>query len=358
MNPDTRSVSETVPAPDPADSGVNEKEISLCWNCGSAEFETLFQARDFDTALDGFPVRRCRQCELCYTGEVTQAVLAASYSRAYYGSEKAKFVPLIETLVSMGHRRLAKKILGLYHGRQSAPNIDESALSVMDIGCGRALLLQEFSKLGTACLGIERDEFPGTAPRGVDVHIGALGDEELSGRRFDIIIIWHVLEHITDLGSLLKELPAHLNPGGLLVISVPNFSSWQSRFFRQHWFHLDIPRHVTHFEKEWLQKKLTSLGMDIVSQNTFTASQNVFGFIQSSLNKIFPRKPNRFYKSLTRGNERKSWLSLTGWTLLAIPLALLAVLETLLSESSHRGATLSIYARYRGQEGGAQSSDN
>ncbi len=358
MNPDTHSTPEAVPAPDPADSGVVEKEISLCWNCGGAEFETLFQARDFDTALDGFPVRRCRQCELCYTGEVSEAVLAASYSRAYYGSEKAKFVSLIETLVKMGHRRQAKKILGLYHGRNSDSDTDESVLSVMDIGCGRALLLQEFSKLGTACLGIERDEFRGTAPQGVDVHIGALGDEGLSGRCFDIIIIWHVLEHITDLGCLLKELPAHLNPGGLLVISVPNFSSWQSRFFRQHWFHLDIPRHVTHFEKDWLQKKLTSLGMEVVSQNTFTASQNVFGFIQSSLNRIFPRKPNRLYKLLTRGDGRKNWLALTGWTLLAIPLAPLAVLETLLGESSHRGATLSIYARYRGQDGRAESSDN
>jgi 2-polyprenyl-3-methyl-5-hydroxy-6-metoxy-1,4-benzoquinol methylase len=278
---------------------------------------------------------------------VTDDELAAIYSKAYYGSEKAKFLSLIETLVRIGHHRQAKKILHLYQEQQSRPGDSEQAISVLDIGCGRALLLQEFDKLGTDCLGIERGEFPGTGRHNIDIHVGALDDSELAGKRFDIIILWHVLEHITGLGTLLEELPRHLNPGGLLVISVPNFLSWQSRFFRRHWFHLDLPRHVTHFEKDWLENTLGSMELEIISQTTFTASQNIYGFMQSSLNKFISRKPNRLYKLLTQSHERRDWTALVAWALLAIPLMPFAVLEALISEISHQGATLTLYARKR-----------
>lgn len=327
------------------DSVVVERESSACWSCGSADFELLFQARDFDTGLEVYPVRRCRQCDLCYTGDVTDDELAAIYSRSYYGTGNAKFLSLIESLVKIGHRRQARKILDLYHSQRPGSRAAGEGVSVLDIGCGRALLLQEFDKLGADCLGIERGEFPGAESHRIDVHVGALHDSEFVGKGFDIIILWHVLEHITQLGTLLDELPRHLNPGGLLVISVPNFFSWQSRFFKQHWFHLDIPRHVTHLEKPWLEKTLDRMGLEIISQTTFTASQNVYGFLQSGLNKLFPQKQNRLYQLLTRGRSRQDRLALLGWALLSIPVMALALLETLIMGISQQGATLTLYAR-------------
>ena len=343
MNSDIEAINSA--QSQPAGSRTAECDPSVCWNCGCAEFEQLFQAGGFDSALNSYPIRRCRQCDLCYTGEVTDDELATIYSRSYYGSEKAKFLSVIETLVRIGHRRQAKKILDLYHRQQSKPGASEQTVSVLDIGCGRALLLQEFDKLGADCLGIERAEFPGTGLHKIDIHVGALHDSELSDKRFDIIILWHVLEHITELGTLLEELPRHLNPDGLLVISVPNFLSWQSQFFRQHWFHLDLPRHVTHFEENWLEKALGSMGLETVSQTTFTASQNIYGFIQSSLNKLISRNPNRLYKLLTQNQGQRAWTALAAWAMLAIPLMPFAVLETLISAISQQGATLTIYAR-------------
>jgi len=349
MNSGTDSIGAAQAGSKSIDSAQTGGQDSFrCWNCGCPEHVQLFRVPDFDTGLSQFPVRRCRQCDLVYTAGVTDDVLAAAYSRSYYGSEKAKFLSVIEALVRAGHHRQAKNILDLYNNQKSGSGDAEKTVSVLDIGCGRALLLEEFNKLGTDCLGIERSEFPGTKSQNVDVHVGALGDAALSGKSFDIIVIWHVLEHITELGAILEELPRHLNPGGLLVVSVPNYSSWQSRFFRKNWFHLDIPRHVTHFEKQWLQQTLQSMGMELISQNTFTASQNIYGFIQSSLNWIMPRKPNRLYQLLTRAQGRHDWLALVGWSLLAMPLLPFAILETLVSEIAGEGATLSIHARNRG----------
>jgi len=350
MNSGTKSTDPVPAGTRSTDSRATESEALACFNCGCTQYAELFRARDFDTALNSFPIRCCRQCELNYTGEVDDNLLAAIYSSSYYGSEKAKFLSVIETLIKIGHHRQAKKILALYRGQQPGQITTDQAVSVLDIGCGRALLLQEFDKLGADCLGIERSEFPRKELDRINIHIGALHDSELTDEHFDIIILWHVLEHITRLGSLIKELPGHLNPDGLLVISVPNFSSWQSRFFKQHWFHLDIPRHVTHLDIKWLERTLGAMGLKIISRNTFTVSQNIYGFIQSSLNKLFPQKPNRLYKLLTQGQGqgRQDWLSLLAWSLLAVPFVPLAILESLITERSHQGATLTIYARNHG----------
>ena len=89
------------------------------------------------------------------------------------------------------------------------------------------------------------------------------------------------------------------------------------------------------------------MGLEIQAQTTFSASQNMYGFVQSWLNRMFPQKPNRLYQLLTRNGECRNWMALIGWLLLALPLTPLAVLEALLSEFSNRGATLTLYARNR-----------
>lgn len=316
---------------------------AYCWNCKSDQYQRLFTARDFDTARQNFEVVMCSECGLSYTYGISGETLEAAYSSTYYGSPKAKFVSIVEAMVRYGQRRQAKKIIEVFNEGNETGSAEP--LSVLDIGCGRGLLLQAFAEFDARCLGIERQEFPGSKPAAVDMHIGALEDEALANRRFDIIVIWHVLEHITELDTLLEELPRHLNPGGLLVVSVPNFSSWQSRLFHRHWFHLDIPRHVTHFEKPWLEEKLSAMGFNIANSITFTPTQNVYGFLQSTLNVLFPGKPNRLYHLLTRGRGAAERLSLIGWGILGGILIPFALAETLLSELAGRGATLNLYAK-------------
>lgn len=316
-----------------------------CFGCGESGATELFTARDFDTARTTFAVVRCSGCALAYTAGVDDAVLEAVYSRDYYGSEEVKFVSAIEWLVRRGQRRQARKILKLY--QQGVSRKQDAPLQVLDIGCGRGLLLRAFAELGARCLGIERGEFPGTKTDGVEMHVGALTDSELAGSQFDIIVSWHSLEHVTDLGALLEVLPAHLKPGGLLVLSVPNFSSWQSRFFGRHWFHLDLPRHVIHFDKHWLERWVAREGFSIVSSNTLTPTQNIYGFLQSAMNVLAPSRPNRLYHLLTHG---RGWLErsgILGWAILGVLLMPFALLETLLSELLGRGATLTLYARKR-----------
>jgi len=126
--------------------------------------------------------------------------------------------------------------------------------SVLEIGCGSGLMLAAFSQRGWKAVGIERNEEVVARVRpGPGVEITTLPVEELPAEaRFDLILMFHVLEHIGDPVRLLRECAKRLAPGGRVVVNVPNFGSWQARFAGTNWLHLDIPRHLVHYTPKTL----------------------------------------------------------------------------------------------------------
>jgi SAM-dependent methyltransferase len=112
---------------------------------------------------------------------------------------------------------------------------------------------------------------------------------------FDVITLWHVLEHVARPVPLLERLVSLLRPGGVLVVSVPNFRSWQSRLFSGSWFHLDPPRHLVHFDRETLEECLRRAGLEIVAERRFLPEYGSSGWVQSALNRLLPQ-PNFLYE--------------------------------------------------------------
>ncbi|MBL4865849.1 MAG: methyltransferase domain-containing protein [Pseudomonadales bacterium] len=319
----------------------NTLEANRCVNCGSLNTTPLFNASDFDTGMTPFPVCSCGSCKLVFTGKVDEDLLSKAYAPQYYGTPNAKFFGGIEHLLSRGHRYQVKKILGLHKAGGSSVE----ALKVLDIGCGRGLLLAEFHAHGARCTGIERAEFPDQKNSKFSLHVGDIGDAEFNNQRFDVIVIWHVLEHVMPVSRLLEDVYKHLEPGGILVVSVPNFSSWQRILFGAHWFHLDIPRHVVHLDKEWFDSNVSGKKLTVVKQSTFSLSQNIYGFIQSALNVLVPTRPNRLYSLLKRRDTAGDWIGLFCWGLLAGLTTPFALIESVVSAFFKQGATLTLYFR-------------
>ena len=81
-----------------------------------------------------------------------------------------------------------------------------------------------------------------------------------------------------------------LAPGGVLVVSVPNFASWQSEIFKGGWFHLDPPRHLLQFEPSTLEDCLRRSGFAVSQQVPFLPEYGTSGWIQSALNRVLPHK--------------------------------------------------------------------
>jgi SAM-dependent methyltransferase len=182
-------------------------------------------------------------------------------------------------------------------------------------------------------------------PRGITLHIGDLKDSAFENGSFDAVIIWHVLEHIGDPAEIIRESARVLRTDGLLAIAVPNFASMQSSLFRRSWFHLDLPRHLYHFTPHTLTAILERSGFAVVSASTLSAEQNIFGFIQSALNTIAPRAPNRFYSLLKKTAGKASPASFICWAVLAACVLPFAFVEYVVSGIAGKGASLILYSQ-------------
>ena len=316
-----------------------------CVFCGKTNFYLLFAAPDFDTGEESFQLTRCISCNLVRTEPILDNIeLEKYYSLSYYGSGKAKFIGIAETLTYVFNFIRASSILS--HLRSRGFPASPRPI-VLDIGCGRGNLLKAFKRMKCECHGVERTKFPaGNDSQDICFHKGSLQDISFAESSFDAAVIWHVLEHVENPVAMIQEAHRVLRPEGVLAIAVPNFGSLQAKIFRENWFHLDLPRHIHHFAPETLLRILNKSGFNVIRSHTSSIEQNPFGFVQSLFNKIIPfSKPNRFYSLLKKTGRSSFSVSLLMWAAFALLIFPFALLEYLISGALGRGATFVIYAK-------------
>lgn len=224
-----------------------------------------------------------------------------------------------------------------------------ASLRVLDIGCGRGNLLKALHKFGFECHGTERSGFlqsgNNTHPE-IQIHYKSPDKLDLPAGYFDLIVIWHVLEHLNEPLDTLDIANHLLAPGGIIAVSVPNYGSIQSAMFKSHWFHLDIPRHLYHFTPHSLESALISSGFKPLSTNTCSVEQGTFGLIQSLFNAIHgPGRPNEFYNVLKGTKNSRQLLILISGLAGSIILLPIALMELILSCILRRGAVITMIAQ-------------
>jgi len=177
-----------------------------CNLCGSSKAE-LYQAAD-----EGFSVIRCNKCHLIYVDpQPDEEVLKKSYSFSYYEPWVLRQKKLRN---KMWQKRLTRIKRMVPSGR------------LLDIGCGEGSFLELAEIAGYHATGTEYSEVAAPIARGRlrhgNVFLGPLSELLLANNYFDIVTMWHVLEHVIDPKRYLKEIHSILKPDGLLVMAVPN----------------------------------------------------------------------------------------------------------------------------------------
>jgi len=305
---------------------------------------TLFTARDYITG-DAFEVCRCGGCGFVVTLPAPEEGLIEKYYPAgYYGSAGGRRFPaIVEWLQGALYRR---RVRAVERESRRVPG------RVLDVGCGRGQLLRAFRERGWGVEGTELNESAAAFARDVlkiPVTIAPAFALPWPDQTFDAVTMWHVLEHLPNPGAALREAARVLRPDGVLFAGTPNFGSPEARWTRDKWFHLDVPRHLTHFTPESLRSALATAGFDVRRVSFFAPEYDCFSFVQSALNRLGLRH-NLLY-NLLRGRgakvlqEREAGLVQIALTLLlAAPLSVLSLPATLLAGACARGATMSVVA--------------
>jgi 2-polyprenyl-3-methyl-5-hydroxy-6-metoxy-1,4-benzoquinol methylase len=277
------------------------------------------------------------------------AAMNAYYPPGYYGSQSSnRFPSIVEWLQDALYQWRARRLEVLNGGKPGR---------VLDVGCGRGLLLAQLRQRGWEVQGTELSEQSAAYPRdvlGIPVHIGDLADLHLPSEQFDAVVMWHVLEHVPDPAVVLAEVARLLRPGGIFLVAVPNFGSLEARFTRDKWFHLDVPRHLNHYTPAVLYRSLAAAGLRVRRAAYFAPEYDFFSFVQSTLNRIGLRH-NLLY-NLLRGRGAKVMherggvgpAQILATLLLSLPLSVLSVPESLLVAALRQGATLTLYTQKTG----------
>jgi 2-polyprenyl-3-methyl-5-hydroxy-6-metoxy-1,4-benzoquinol methylase len=321
-------------------SALLVESVTAC-SCGSVDLGPW--SRAFRLGETRFGLRQCRRCgRMLLDPRPGIGEIASSYGDAYYGAGSLKFVPAVEGVVDWFRSRRARLAERLVRAIRPV-----GMGTVLDIGCGSGQFLACLARSGHECHGTELSAETGKRASkipGLRMHFGALDAETFAAGTFDLISIWHVLEHLPDPDHVLRLCHRWLVAGGALLIAVPNSDSWQARLFGGSWFHLDPPRHLHHFSRGSLETMLGDAGFRAERMRTLSWEQNVYGIVQSLLNTMgFPR--DEFYEVLKRNRPlfRSPRLLLEAILVTAfLPLALLlAVAEAFFG----RGGTLECVAR-------------
>ncbi len=316
-----------------------------CPHCQGRNSRRLFNAPAFDGDGSRYDLVECAECGVVRTHPMPSAQLLAScYASCYYGEGGRKFNPLMEYAVRLLSAQRARRIMRWLAGNGRKP---DTAPRVLDIGCGRGLLLNTLRELGCKCHGLERVDFPAVdlGPE-IRLHRASLDEVGFAPGYFDVIVLWHMLEHLEDPFRALRSCARLLRPGGLLSVSVPNFDGFQAHCFGAHWFALDLPRHLYHFRLGTLKRCLEEAGFEIRASSTWCVDQNVYAFIQSLLNALLPAAgPNQLYELLKHPDQAPG--AFIAWSLLGALIAPFALAESVLAEAFAKGATATVHARRR-----------
>ena len=312
-------------AADPNADGLPLEEVP-CDYCGSMEADILLTGRDRTSGWPGrFHVVRCRQCGLARTNpRPTLEALGKAYPATYecYRADSLPAGP------PRGFLRWALiNYRGYPPGRRS-PAIVRWLLApwatlrlrnrkavgylpfewdgrLLDFGCGSGRYVAQMAAAGWRAEGMDLVASAVRTGRrmGLTIHEGTLPGAALPEASYDLVTMWHALEHVPRPLATLKAARALLRPGGRLAVVCPLSDSLTARWFGEAWYGLDVPRHLTHFTQATLGRHLESAGFVVESVHPIrrpTFVHRSFGYRAEDTGRWIHRRLSRCH-ALSRG---------------------------------------------------------
>jgi len=248
-----------------------------------AESPLYFQSKDYNRNIsqETFDHYHCPQCELIFIAPIP-ANLADYYSETYH------FIPESSDYLAAGSEpeRYKIEIVEQYIGKGRLLEIGPSYGSFTYLAKKAGFEVEAIEMNARCCQFL--NEVVGVNAINSDDPIEVLKQAE----PYDVIALWHVIEHLPDPWRMLDAIYAKLNPGGIVVLAAPNPDAFQFHLMGHYWPHVDAPRHVSLIPMKLLVRKLEGLGMKaelLTTTDKGSIGWNDFGwsFFFSNLSSFF-----------------------------------------------------------------------
>jgi len=168
--------------------------------------------------------------------------------------------------------------------------------TLLDIGAGTGDFLKRAKKANWTITGIEPNKLAreNAKTKGIQLHEDL---SELTEPNYDIITLWHVLEHLPNLNEQLTQITNLLKKDGFLILAVPNYKSYDAKHYKRYWAAYDVPRHLWHFSQKSIVKLLTPHSMELSK----TKPMLFDSFYVSLLSEKYKTGKNRYLSAFFHG---------------------------------------------------------
>jgi SAM-dependent methyltransferase len=231
-----------------------------CPACSGTKIHEVLICKDYTVSKEKFSVWHCDTCTLRFTQDVpTEEKIGPYYQAEEYISHSNTNKGLINRVYQWVRNYTIKKKVSLIQ-KQSG----KSTGAILDVGCGTGEFLAGMKSAGWAVQGLEPDEGARTQASAITgTTIGEPEDLFSLSQKYDVITMWHVLEHVHRLHEYLDRFQELLAEGGVILIAVPNYTSTDATHYQEHWAAYDVPRHLYHFSPKSIDHLMAGHGFGV-----------------------------------------------------------------------------------------------
>lgn len=235
------------------------ENIARCPICENDQLTDIMQVEDHFLTNKRFHLAKCSRCGFLITNP---RPVASDLSQYYQSIDYLSHSKENKSVTSKLYSLVKNYSLGKKH--QLITSFKKPG-TLLDIGSATGEFLHYFNKKNWTVTGVE----PAETPRQFSIEtygLNVLKEEkidQLPAGHFDVITLWHVLEHVPDLNGRMEQISKMLASDGLLVIALPNHLSWDAQHYGNYWAGYDVPRHLYHFTPDTISKLLSKYDFEI-----------------------------------------------------------------------------------------------
>lgn len=216
---------------------------------------TFLKVKDYSVSKEEFQLVWDENREILHTLPIPEN-LAPYYESEEYISHTDANTSLFDTIYQ------TVKSVNLTSKLRLIASNNLGGKTILDVGAGTGDFLLAAKTKGWSVSGLEPNEQARALAKEKGISLVSSW-QDLPQASFDVITLWHVLEHLPNLENNIANIKSLLKPNGILIIAVPNFKSWDAKHYKEFWAAYDVPRHVWHFSKEGIKSLFSSFQFKI-----------------------------------------------------------------------------------------------